>query len=134
MTTHDMTAPRTQRSSRWLWIGIGALILAAVLFRGASFLFGGSPPDLSSPVSGVTTVAVDDNVFAPAAIEVPAGATVTWEWRGSADHNVVGDGFESAVQDEGEFGHTFTAPGTYDYRCTLHGGMGGRVMVTEETA
>ena len=30
--------------------------------------------------------------------------------------------------------HTFTAPGTYDYRCTLHGGMGGRVVVTEETA
>lgn len=134
MTTHDMTAPRARRSSRGLWLAIGALILAAVLFWGATSLFGGSPPDLSSPVAGVSTVAVDDNFFAPAAIEVPAGTTVTWEWRGNADHNVVGDGFESAVQDEGVFAHTFAAPGTYDYRCTLHGGMDGRVVVTEATA
>ncbi len=133
MTTRDMTAPQTRRSSRWLWITIGALILAAVLFRGASFLFGGTPPDLSSPVSGVSTVAVDDNSFAPAAIEIPTGTTVTWQWQGSSDHNVAGDGFESAVQDEGQFAHTFAAPGTYDYRCTLHGGMDGRV-VTGETA
>ena len=134
MTTHDMTAPRTRRSSRWLWITIGALVLAAVLFRGASSLFGGSPPDLSSPVSGVSTVAVDDNAFAPAAIEVPTGTAVTWQWQGSADHNVVGDEFESPVQDEGDFAHTFDAPGTYDYRCTLHGGMDGGVVVTGETA
>lgn len=134
MTTHDITAPPARRSSRWLWIAIGALILAAVLFRGASSMFGASPPDLNSPVSGVTTVAVADNFFAPAAIEVPTDTTVTWEWQGNADHNVVGDGFESAIQNEGEFAHTFAAPGTYDYRCTLHGGMDGRVVVTEETA
>ncbi len=133
MTTHDMSAPRTRRSSRWLWIVLGALILSAVLFRGTNSLFGWGPSDPGPPVTGTTTVAVRDNRFAPAAIGVPAGTTVTWEWEGDNDHNVVGDNFESAVQEEGQFTHTFAAPGTYDYRCTLHGGMTGEVVVTESS-
>ncbi len=32
-------------------------------------------------------------------------------------------------QSEGSFTHTFDQPGTYGYRCTLHGGMDGRVVV-----
>ncbi|MCK9517899.1 MAG: hypothetical protein M0R74_02550 [Dehalococcoidia bacterium] len=27
--------------------------------------------------------------------------------------------------------YTFDSPGTYDYECTLHRGMDGRIIVTE---
>jgi plastocyanin len=41
-----------------------------------------------------------------------------------------GDGFESKTQSSGIYRHTFDAPGSDDYRCTLHSGMKGRVVVT----
>jgi len=84
----------------------------------------------SSPAVATDQVAVKDNKFDARVIEVPAGTTVTWTWEGKHDHNVVGDGWESDKQKEGTFQRAFEAPGTYDYRCTLHGGMTGRVIVT----
>lgn len=72
-----------------------------------------------------------DNNFEPVAAEVAAGDTVTWTWEGEADHNVVGDAFESDVQREGTFEQRFDEPGTFDYRCTLHSGMTGTIVVTD---
>lgn len=83
------------------------------------------------PVTGVTTIEVADSKFGPQLIEVPVGTTVTWTWVGKIDHNVVHKDFRSELQREGEFQHTFEAAGRYDYLCTLHPGMSGRVLVTE---
>lgn len=91
---------------------------------------GGEDPAAAEPVAG-TEVSVVDNDFEPVHLEVGSGETVTWRWEGDAAHNVVGDGFESEVQDEGTFSHTFEDAGTYDYECTLHRGMTGRVTVVE---
>jgi plastocyanin len=42
-----------------------------------------------------------------------------------------GEGWTSGdPQRSGTFTHTFDRPGTYPYRCTLHDGMDGRVVVT----
>jgi plastocyanin len=91
----------------------------------------GDGGDDEAPVTGLIEVAVRDNDFEPAAIEVPVGTTVTWRWDGDNAHNVVGDDFESETQTSGTFAHAFAAPGRYDYRCTLHGGMRGEVVVAE---
>lgn len=85
--------------------------------------------DPGAPVPGVTAVAVRDNIFSPAAIQIEPGQTVTWTWEGDEDHNVVGDSFESPTQSDGTFAHTFAARGTYDYECTLHFFMRGEVVV-----
>lgn len=84
----------------------------------------------ATPVTGVDTVRVRDNTFTPPAVQVPAGTTVTWRFEGSALHDVKGDGFESERMTKGMFTHTFATTGTYPYRCTIHGGMTGRVIVT----
>lgn len=76
------------------------------------------------------TVQVDDNFFDPDEIDVGVGATVTWEWVGSEPHNVVGDGFESDIQQQGTFEQTFEEAGSYDYVCTVHPGMEGTVEVS----
>ena len=83
-------------------------------------------------MTGVTQVAATDNRFTPAAIQVPAGTTVTWRFEdGFVPHDVNGDGFASGEpRRRGSFTHTFDRPGTYPYRCTLHDGMDGRVVVT----
>ncbi|MGH3665820.1 MAG: cupredoxin domain-containing protein [Egibacteraceae bacterium] len=81
---------------------------------------------------GPAEVSLEDSAFTPANLRAPAGTTVTWTWNdGSTMHNVVGDGFESPVQEQGAFEHRFDDPGTYTYECTLHRRMDGIVEVTE---
>jgi plastocyanin len=108
------------------------LVLAAVVLAGCGGDGGGNGGADAAPVAGVTEVAARDNQFTPPAIEVPAGATVTWAFEdGFVPHDVTGDGFTSGdPQRSGSFTHTFDQPGTYPYRCTLHDGMTGRVVVT----
>ena len=86
----------------------------------------------AAPVTGVTRVAAKDNRFTPPAVQVPAGTTLTWAFEdGLVPHDVTGDGWRSGdPQRKGTFAHTFDRPGTYPYRCTVHDGMTGRVVVT----
>jgi plastocyanin len=92
---------------------------------------GGDNPADATPVKTSEVVAKDMR-FDPAAIEVPAGTTVTWSFQdGGTPHDVTGDGWKSGkAQSKGTYRHTFDRPGTYDYRCTLHSGMKGRVVVS----
>ena len=88
-------------------------------------------PADTPPVRGVTTVDAKDLKFLPPAIEVPPGTEVTWRFvDGSVPHNVKGDGFASETRSRGTFGHRFERAGDYRYRCDLHAGMEGRVVVS----
>jgi len=63
---------------------------------------------------------------------VAAGSTVTWTNRDDVPHNVVSTDrkFKSPVLDtDGQFSHTFDAPGTYKYFCSIHPRMTGQVVV-----
>ncbi len=109
-----------------------ALAIAALLFSPLSVLV--NDPADGDPVRGVSTVAVEDGEFATPVIEVPAGTTVTWEFRDTDDgepvaHNVKGDGFLSPDVQRGRYRRTFERPGSYRYRCDLHFRMRGRVDV-----
>lgn len=93
-----------------------------------------------APSNPAYTVIIYHNVntvgeFVPENLTVPVGSVVEWVWTDEFDqHNVwwvdqelvnsptKGAGFKWAVK--------FLAPGTYDYYCTLHPGMLGRVVVT----
>jgi halocyanin-like protein len=75
-------------------------------------------------------------VFAPAAVRVRPGTTVTWRWIGRGAHNVVSeDGSidSGAPQSGGTFAHAFDAPGTTLYYCAPHrsAGMKGAVVVED---
>ena len=88
-----------------------------------------SPAD-RQPVKGVTTVEAKDLKFLPPAIEVAPGTEVTWRFDdGSVPHDVKGDGFASEIQSRGTFSHRFASAGEFRYKCTLHAGMEGRVVV-----
>jgi plastocyanin len=105
-------------------------LLAAALLAACSGGGGDNPADVT-PVKTSQVVAKDTR-FNPATIEVPAGTEVTWSFQdGGTPHDVTGDGWKSGkAQAKGSYRHTFDRPGTYDYRCTLHSGMKGRVVVT----
>ncbi len=55
---------------------------------------------------------------------------MTWVWDGRVQHDVVfDDGSSSARQRNGTWQRAFDRPGTYNYVCTLHPNMTGRVVV-----
>jgi len=77
-------------------------------------------------------VKIDNFSFEPSAITVAAGTKVTWANRDDVPHTVVNtDGkFKSnALDTDDQFSFTFTDPGTYDYYCSVHPKMTGKVIV-----
>lgn len=103
--------------------------LAAVLAVGAAACGTSGGDDGSAMLKGPVVV-VKDSEFGPNNITVKAGEVVTWQFSdGFTRHNVVGQDFASKTQRNGTFTHTFSQPGTYSYRCTLHDGMTGTITV-----
>jgi plastocyanin len=79
-----------------------------------------------------TIVMARDFMFAPAALTVGVGATVTWTNKDDEPHTVVSDGglFRSGALDTGEsFSFRFDRPGTYRYVCSIHPRMVGTIVV-----
>ena len=78
------------------------------------------------------TVRIDNFNFTPVALEVPLGTTVTWTNDDDSPHTVrEKDGkFKSAALDTDDtFSQTFTAPGEYEYFCSIHPRMVGKIIV-----
>ena len=82
-----------------------------------------------------SAVSVADDEFEPASKTVSVGASVSWQWTGTHQHNVtwVVASTNSATQTTGTFMRTFATAGSYAYYCTIHGtattGMHGTIVV-----
>ena len=122
-----MPAPRRRRI---------ALVLGAV---GVASLLAAALPELTAAGAAAVTAAaspatvqIDNFAFAPAALTVTAGTTVTWKNEDDSPHRI-GDKngtFKSAALDTDDtFSHTFAAPGEYQYICTIHPYMAGKIIV-----
>ena len=91
----------------------------------------GTPTAPGAPVAG-DQVSIDNFAFAPATLTVAAGTTVTWTNRDEEPHTVAAsDGsFHSPGMGTGAtYSHTFSAPGTFEYVCSIHPMMRGTVVV-----
>lgn len=79
------------------------------------------------------TVSISGMQFQPATIRIKAGEAVTWSQADQMPHTVIssnGKDFASGrLNRGGKFQHTFNSPGTYDYFCSIHPSMTGRVVV-----
>lgn len=86
-----------------------------------------------APVA-TNTVAIQNFAFSPATVTVKAGTTITWTNRDSDAHTVTAmpaGSFHSPTLNTGQsFQYTFTAPGRFDYLCTIHPFMTATVVVT----
>jgi plastocyanin len=129
-------------------------ILIAALVAGVSSACGGGGSMTGSNINtgggntggtGGVAVTAQDFAFAPMAVTVKAGNSVTWTNAGAAVHHPVADnssfdigqlapaqsgayGMGTGVGGSGSF--TFTSPGMYSYHCAIHPQMTGTITVT----
>jgi len=78
------------------------------------------------------TVGIKEFKFAPAALEVRPGTTVTSTHRDAETHTITSatGAFASAgLGNDETFSQTFSKPGTYEYFCALHPKMRATVVV-----
>ena len=81
-------------------------------------------------------VKIDNFTFDPPQITVKSGATVTWINEDDIPHTVVAKErqFRSkALDTDDKFSFTFITPGVYEYFCSLHPHMVGKIVVQAAT-
>lgn len=91
-------------------------------------------PAQTPVVADVTeiTIEISGYDFAPRDLTVQAGATVTWLARDDVAHDATESGraWTTGTLRKGETGTiTFESAGRYDYFCTIHPAMRGRLVV-----
>jgi plastocyanin len=97
-----------------------------------------APPPAAATSAPTTadsgTITIDQFLFSPATITVPAGATVRVDNQDGANHTVTAlDASFDTGNIPGKSMGTFVAPrtpGTYPYKCAVHPFMTGTLTVT----
>ena len=93
------------------------------------------PPLPPIPGTEEVKISIANFAFAPATITIKSGTKVTWTNQDSVQHTATSilsppESFDSGLLARGEsFSFTFTKPGTYDYHCTPHPSMKGKIIV-----
>ena len=110
---------------------LALVVLAAAILVAACGGKGNRDAEAVAPASN--TVSMKDSEFRPNHASVAVGTTVTFRNDDQYPHDVTFTGGpKSPTLDGGAtYEQTFDEAGTYDYECTIHPGMVGRVSVTE---
>jgi len=87
-----------------------------------------------SHVLAANEIGIDNFQFAPATLTVKAGTKVVWINNDDVPHLIVNiqNRFKQSplLDSDQRFSTTLTRPGTYDYFCSLHPMMKGKIIVT----
>lgn len=111
-------------------LGIATIAILIVATAGRERLVGTA--GAQEKASAETAIKIDNFTFTPATITVSVGSTIRWTNRDDIPHNVVSEdkSFKSKAMDTDEqFSYTFTKPGTYNYFCSIHPKMTGKIIV-----
>jgi plastocyanin len=88
----------------------------------------------ATALATTANVAVNDNIFSPDSVRIAVGGTVTFDWgAGGVTHNVTFADVAGAPADipnrnSGTVDRTFGTAGSFNYQCTIHPGMNGKVV------
>jgi amicyanin len=113
--------------------GAGASVAGSTSSPSTTTTVAASAPGVAPTPAATADVGIVNLKFTPAALTIKAGTTVVWTNKDAIAHtvNFATDGINSSVLNQNDqFRHTFTTPGTYNYICSIHPFMHGSVTVT----
>lgn len=132
VTSSSRLGPVSRTRRALTFLALGALTVVGLV--GACSSDGSTGP--SVPVDDAT-VTLRSSSFAPSRILLNLGGTVTFNNSSGVTHNVtfLTAGSPSDILDHssGSTARDFATEGEFNYRCTLHAGMTGRVTVVAPT-
>jgi plastocyanin len=105
-------------------LAVSLLLLGGAITRSFSTAAEQQPP--------AKEVTIDNFSFGPMELTIPAGTQVTWINKDDVPHVVlsVDKKFKSKALDTDEkFSFTFQDAGTYEYFCSVHPKMTGKIIV-----
>ena len=81
--------------------------------------------------SSAATVRINNFKFIPDTVTIKRGGTVTWVQEDSVPHTIsIKDLTESPALSKGDtWSYTFDKTGNYNYICSIHPSMTGRIIV-----
>lgn len=123
MTMKLIVCPET--SSRRLWLRMAVLALVLVSFSFAS------SAALTAENKSVK-ISIINFQFTPAEVTIAPGESVTWVNDDGAPHGLEyndGSSGKDLLLPGESYNRRFDQPGTYDYNCSVHPYMTGRVIV-----
>lgn len=123
MTMKLIVCPET--SSRRLWLRMAVLVLVLVSF---SFASSAALTAENKPVK----ISIINFQFTPAEVTIAPGESVTWVNDDGAPHGLEyndGSSGNDLLLPGESYNRRFDQPGTYDYNCSVHPYMTGRVIV-----
>jgi amicyanin len=124
-TAEDRTPTMITVRTRLHALAIVAAVVTLTVMHGTSAQAGqGNTP--------AKAVEIDNFKFGVVSLEVAVGTTVTWTNRDDVPHTVVSSTkvFKSPPLDTGEaFSYTFKEAGTFEYYCSMHPRMTGKIVV-----
>jgi plastocyanin len=92
----------------------------------------GAVPTAQPGLAATGRVPIQQYSFLPSELSVRAGTTVTWSNEDEAVHTVTAADKSwdpGRIPIGGSFSQTFTAPGAYDFVCSIHAAMKGTITV-----
>jgi amicyanin len=108
--------------ARMLLVTVGAAVALVVA----------TPRTPSADAAKSAEIQIANFHYTPPTLVVAPGTTVTWKNADDSPHSVreKSGKFKSAALDTDDtFSQTFTAPGDYDYICSIHPYMRGKIVV-----
>ena len=131
-------APKAGAVIPVLGFAVAATFMGLWYTSSYAFWFGGgSGYSGHAEVDALVTIVSDPGTvgaYSPPEVRVQKGHAIEWRNDDSAPHTVTAGGFDSGPGglDTGDtFKWQFNTPGTVEYRCTIHPGMRGTVIVEE---
>lgn len=132
------------------WLVFGAIVVLAACGGSASAPATTAPTVVTTTPPAATAAATIDvpapdsatgdygqskdktqSSFTPAIVTVQAGSTVTWTNSDITGHTTTATGgaWNVALAPGGSFSRAFPTAGSFDFKCTIHPGMTGTVIV-----
>jgi len=110
-------------------LAITVLIITLVSISGCTQSSG----DQGGSQPGANAIEIKSYAFSPSELTIKKGETVTWTNKDPTSHTITsdsGDELDSGpLSSGGTYSHTFNNVGTFDYHCSIHSTMKGKVIV-----
>jgi plastocyanin len=134
LNAHTSQRRAPHRRGRWVATGLALLLAVTLVWTAPIWLRILRDGAGQQPVVGAEDITLSDNWFTPSVVEVAEGTSVRFTWDdGDTPHDILfSDSLTAPLTTHGTFERTFDEPGDVTFRCTIHPGMNGRVVVTPE--